>query len=245
MGDDTAAHRRLGQDELPVTVPVHRHELRSRRPSPNLDVYLGAGRFQHIDRSSLGLAIARLYVVLERLARLTASAAATPCSEADGRCCFSCSAAGVIDGSPRLLSGSYTSLKTTNTPAACIAACAAGGFSYAGTQNGDRASILAPPAAAREAHLLTERFVPPPARAECYCGSTLNASGRIGTTAADSYCQAAACPGDASQKCGGPFYMRLFKSSPVAASTSSSAPIASSTAAAVPPGWQLKGCTFD
>jgi hypothetical protein len=56
---------------------------------------------------------------------------------------------------------------------------------------------------------------------------------------------AAACPGDASQKCGGPFYMRLFKSSPVAAPTSSSAPIASSTAAAVPPGWQLKGCTFD
>jgi len=48
-------------------------------------------------------------------------------------------------------------------------------------------------------------------RTECYCGSTLNASGRIGTTAADSYCQAAACPGDASQKCGGPFYMRLFK----------------------------------
>jgi len=93
MSDDTAAHQRLGQDELPVTVPVHRHELRSRRPSSNLDVYLGAGRFQHIDRSSLGLAIARLCVFFERLARLAASAAATPCSEADGRCwLFPCSA---------------------------------------------------------------------------------------------------------------------------------------------------------
>jgi len=158
--------------------------------------------------------------------------------------CFLALLTGVIDGSPRLLSGSYTSLKTTNTPAACIAACAAGGFSYAGTQNGDRASILAPSAAAREAHLLTERFVSPPARAECYCGSTLNASGKIGTTAADSYCQAAACPGDASQKCGGPFYMRLFKSSPVAAPSSSSAPAptASGTATSVPSGWQSKGC---
>jgi hypothetical protein len=149
----------------------------------------------------------------------------------DGRCCFSCSAAGLIDGSPRLLSGSYTSLKTTNTPAACIAACAAGGFSYAGVQNGDRALILAPPAAAREAHLLTERFVPPPARAECYCGSTLNASGRIGTTAADSYCQAAACPGDASQKCGGPFYMRVWQ-----ATTGADTPL--------PSGWSSQGCAY-
>jgi hypothetical protein len=47
--------------------------------------------------------------------------------------------AGVVDGSARLLTGSYASLRSTNSPAACIAACAAGGFTYAGLENGDRA----------------------------------------------------------------------------------------------------------
>jgi hypothetical protein len=92
--------------------------------------------------------------------------------------------------------------------------------------------------------LLTDRFGLSFTRAECYCGSTLNASGSVGTSAADSVCQAVACPGDASLACGGPWRMRLYKSSPVTAPSSSSAPapIASGTGTALPSGWQSKGC---
>jgi hypothetical protein len=77
--------------------------------------------------------------------------------------------------------------------------------------------------------LLTDRFGLSFTRAECYCGSTLNASGSVGTSAADSVCQAAACPGDTSQACGGPYRMRLFKFTP-------------STFVALPSGWQSQGC---
>jgi hypothetical protein len=143
--------------------------------------------------------------------------------------------AGVGDGQARLLTGSYTSLRTTNTPAVCIAACAAGGFSYAGIQNGDRAAHSASLAASCRPHLLIELSEPSFVRAECYCGSTLNASGSVGASYADSACQAAACPGDAKQACGGPWRMRLFKSS--------TAP-APSTGTALPAGWQAQGCTF-
>jgi hypothetical protein len=90
--------------------------------------------------------------------------------------------------------------------------------------------------------LLTDRFGLSFTRAECYCGSTLNASGSVGTSAADSVCQAVACPGDTLQACGGPWRMRLFRSGTTTTSASSSTPTASSTSTAVPPGWQLQGC---
>jgi hypothetical protein len=82
------------------------------------------------------------------------------------------------------------------------------------------------------------------AQPECYCGSKLNASGNVGSSAPDSACQAVACPGDGTQACGGSWRLRLFESTKVAtASSSTSAPATSSTGTSLPSGWQSQGCT--
>jgi hypothetical protein len=55
-------------------------------------------------------------------------------------CSHFCS--GVNDGSARLLTGLAPSLGSGNTPAACIAACAAKGFTYAGVEYGIGSCLL-------------------------------------------------------------------------------------------------------
>jgi glucan endo-1,3-alpha-glucosidase len=87
---------------------------------------------------------------------------------------------------------------------------------------------------------------------ECYCGSTLNVAGSVGSKVADLVCQAVVCPGDTKQTCGAGWYLQLYKSasapgiSSKSSSTSSRTSSTSSAAIATPTGqWTFSHCATD
>lgn len=84
---------------------------------------------------------------------------------------------------PNRLLKQSTNFMDTLTPALCASTCAADGFVYAAVQDGH----------------------------ECWCGSTLNKSATTGVKADVSQCNWA-CPGDASQTCGGYYHLTLYSS---------------------------------
>lgn len=101
---------------------------------------------------------------------------------------------------------------------ACTAACATGGYPYAGLEYAD----------------------------ECYCGTTIATSGGPAPDG-NAGCNMA-CSGSASEICGGPNRLTMFFHNGTTSTTSSTSPTGSPTGspvATLPKGWKSYGCYVD
>lgn len=76
-----------------------------------------------------------------------------------------------------------------------------------------------------------------------YCGNSLTGNGATGAVAASSNCQTT-CAGDSSQKCGGGWFLSVFKAS-TGGSTTTTSTKTSTTPTPTPATWNNYGCVLE